>query len=142
MLGNSMYLPGEDVLINDIGAQSSDRTDPGSTLVCVTTNINTACCRSRDGGAVGEWFSPDGSMVPRRYGTSAHGLNRVGYTHQVRLSRVDNANEPLGIYTCVVPPSPSGPDVSAKINIVGPTTGMWLVTLCLHTNTALLVTNT
>ena len=46
--------------------------NPGSTLVCVTTNANTACCKSDDNnalnnataGAVGEWYYPNGSLVP------------------------------------------------------------------------------
>ena len=125
MLGNTIYLPGDSVLITDIGTQPLERADPGSTLVCVTTNVNTACCRGRDGGNVGEWFYPDGSMVLRPDGTFAPGLDRVGYTHQVRLSRVGNPTETFGMYTCVVPPL-AGIDVSARINIVGPFTGMWL----------------
>ena len=63
MLNNISYLPGDSVLISDIGTQPPDeRSNPGSTLVCVTTNINIACCRAGDNndvtngtaGAVGE----------------------------------------------------------------------------------------
>ena len=53
--------------VSDIGIQPRDRTNPGSTIVCVTTNVNTACCRKNDNnaltncttGAVGEWYYPN-----------------------------------------------------------------------------------
>ena len=60
MLGNNIYFPGDST---DIGEQQlNNRPDPGSTLVCVTTNVNTACCRSGDntnGGALGDFIGPD-----------------------------------------------------------------------------------
>ena len=48
MLKSSTYIPGASVLISDIGPQLANRSNPGSTLVCVTTDVNTACCRERD----------------------------------------------------------------------------------------------
>ena len=126
MLGNNIYLPGDSVLITDIGEQPVTRSDAGSTLVCVTTNVNSDCCRGADGGNVGEWFYPDGSMVPR---LSAIGLTmdiftRVGYTCQVRLRRVGSPTGPLGAYRCDVPDGTTGTNVSASINIITSPPGM------------------
>ena len=119
------YLPGDSVLISDIGPQPADRSDPGSTLVCVTTNVNTACCRSGDNngvtnataGAVGEWYYPNGTQVPRPSGVVVD-FARIGYTHQVRLGRVvSDSIPPLGVYTCQVPDPSSGFVYSASITI-------------------------
>ena len=72
MLNGVIRLPGDSVLISDIGSQPChNSSNPGSKLVCVTTNANTACCRSDDhnalnnatAGAVGEWHYPNGSQV-------------------------------------------------------------------------------
>ena len=58
MLRGTIYLPGSTVLITNIGTQGgTDPDQPGNTLVCVTTNINTQCCRNSDnnnGGALGD----------------------------------------------------------------------------------------
>ena len=96
-----MYLPGDTVLITDIGV--AEYTNPRSSLVCITTNVNTNCCRNSDGGNVGEWFFPDESMVPRNRDSPSSDFTRSGFTHQVRLNRRNNAMTPLGTYTCVVP---------------------------------------
>ena len=39
-VGNKEYLSGQLVNITDIGGQPANRSDPGSTLVCVTTNVS------------------------------------------------------------------------------------------------------
>ena len=105
-LNGVVHLPGDTVLITDIGLSTlvgDDRSDPGSSLVCITTNVNTNCCRGKDGGNVGEWFFPDGNMVPRNSDRPDGDFTRSGFTHQVRLNRRNNAMTPLGTYTCVVP---------------------------------------
>ncbi len=41
-------------------------TDPGPSLVCVTSNVNPMCCRGSDhpgSGAVGNWIYPNGTEV-------------------------------------------------------------------------------
>ena len=124
-LNGIIYYDGHSVLISDIGPQPADRSDPGSTLVCVTTNVNTACCRRRDNsaqvntataGAVGEWHYPNGTLVPRPNNNPVD-FARVGFTHQVRLSReVSTSSPPLGVYTCEVP-DPSGVTVTASITL-------------------------
>ena len=108
-LNSVVYLPGDTVFITDIGLSTlagDDRSDPRSSLVCNTSNINTHCCRGIDnpnGGSIGEWYFPNGTIVPC-FGDSPNGnFTRTGYTHQVRLNRRNNAMTPLGTYTCVVP---------------------------------------
>ena len=62
------------MLLSDIGPQPLNHSDPGSTFVCVTLNINTTCCKDGDNenisnampGAVGEWHYPNGTLVPHR----------------------------------------------------------------------------
>ena len=98
-----MYLSGDTVLITDIGVGNRGSPDPGSSLVCNTSNVNTNCCRSRDGGNVGEWHFPDGTIVPRSNANPNGDLTRTGYTLQVRLNRRNNATTPLGAYECRVP---------------------------------------
>ena len=43
-----LYLPGESVFFADIGKFVS-ASDPGTSLVCVTSNVNVNCCRGMDG---------------------------------------------------------------------------------------------
>ena len=103
-IGNNIYLPGQTVNISDIGEQPNyyyDRSDPGSTLICVTTNINRACCRRSDGGNVGEWYYPNGTIVNRLRNSPTDSFLRVGYAEQVRLLRKHDATRPLGVYTDV-----------------------------------------
>ena len=115
-LNDTLYLPGETVLISGIGVSNFIETsDEGSALLCVTTNVNQRCCRGSDGGNVGEWFFPDGSMVPRRRDEPENAFARTGYTQQVRLNRKDNAIMPTGAYSCRVPMSGTGTEISAVI---------------------------
>lgn len=93
------------VNIAEIGtAPSTDPDSPGGSLVCVTSLVNTECCRTSDGGNVGEWFFPDGSMVPRGSSPGDSAFTRTGSYQQVRLNRrFSNATEPNGTYECRVP---------------------------------------
>ena len=125
ILNGITYQPGDSVLIPYIGPQPADRSDPGTTLVCVNTNVNTACCRSSDNngetnataGAVGEWYYPNGTLVPRPDGNVVD-FARISYTHQVRLGReVSDSTPPLGVYTCQVPDPSTGFVYSASITI-------------------------
>ena len=99
------YPSGSSVRLTEVGFfdTATGRAAPDSSLVCITSEVNTQCCRSRDGGNVGEWLFPDGSLVPRRGGNSGADFVRSGYIHQVRLSRNNDASGPLGTYTCTVP---------------------------------------
>ena len=82
--------------------------------MCVTTNINTECCRGLDGGNRGEWYDPDGRIIPR--GSSTITFFRTGSTRQVRLNRSPNIMPPVGAYECRVPDS-NGVEQAASINI-------------------------
>ena len=131
-MGNTIYLPGDSVLITDIGTQPGSRSDPGSTLVCVTSNVNTDCCRGNEnpnGVSLGNWYYPDGSVVPTPGAvTFTDTFSRYVYTEQVRLSsRGGTATEPLGVYRCDVPDGATGTNVSAIINIIATPPGMSFV---------------
>ena len=102
LLNGVMYLPGETVLITDIG-EFVDVSNAGLSLVCVTTNVNTKCCRMSDGGNLGEWFFPNGTIVPRNSGNEHRNFTRSGFMQQARLNHRNNATVPLGAYICVVP---------------------------------------
>ena len=110
--------------MSNIGSQPGYRGDPGSTLVCVTTNVNTACCRRSDdphyltnGGAIGEWYHPNGTLVPRGNSGKIINFARFGYNHHIRLARiVSNPTPPLGVYTCEVP-DPCGNLFTATISL-------------------------
>ena len=123
MWNKTTYLPGDAIFLYDIGPQPDDKSDPGSTLVCVTTYINTACCRGADNnnitndtaGAVGEWHYPDGTQVTH---SSEINFMTVGYTHQVRLAQASsNSTPPLGVYTCQVPELATGILYNASITL-------------------------
>ena len=117
-LNGVVYLPGDTVLITDIG--SALPTDPHSFLVCNTTNVNTHCCRKMDNPnklSVGEWYFPNGTIVPRLRDSSNGDFSRSGWTHQVRLNRLNNAMSPLGTYTCVVPDMNSTMNQTATITL-------------------------
>lgn len=118
-LRGSQYLPGDAALVQDIGTFGG--TDPeftGGALTCHTDNVNTQCCRQIDGGNIGEWFFPNGTIVPRNSdhaGRSA--FTRSGSTRQVRLNRNLDVMGPLGVFECRVPDS-SGKLQNASIAIV------------------------
>ena len=100
-LNGTVYLPGDTILITDIGTENtSDMNDPGSSLVCNTTNVNTNCCRDVDGGSKGEWLDPDGTMI---LNSTSDDFYRTRYTHQIRLNRRNDAISPTGVFTCVIP---------------------------------------
>ena len=102
VLRETTYLPGSTVLITDIGTPGgTDPDQPGGTLVCVTTNINTQCCRNSDGGNVGDWYFPNGTRVNR--GNGAGPFFRTPSTYQVRLGRKSGVMGPVGAYECRVP---------------------------------------
>ena len=101
MLDNIIYQPGEVLFISDIGPQPADRSDPGSTLVCATSSINTSCCNNE---AVVEWFYPNCTTVPHGDDEStAMDFATFRYANQIRLAReVATSAPPVGVYTCKV----------------------------------------
>ena len=111
-LNGTGYLPGDTILITDIGSATS--SDPGSSLVCVTTNVNTNCCRTADGGSRGEWLSTDGTRI---LNTDTN-FYRTRHTQQVRLNRRNNVMSPIGVFICVIPDIDSTINHTASINII------------------------
>ncbi len=117
-MSGTVYLPGDTIPISDVGDSfppySSynpvNPVDPGPSLVCVTSNVNTNCCRGADhpgSGSVGNWFYPDGTIVIGNsynyyYGNS--NFTRSSHTQQIRLNRKrPDVMSPTGVYTCEVP---------------------------------------
>ena len=124
-MGNKEYLSGQLVNITDIGEQPANRSDPGSTLVCVTTNVNMDCCRSRDlsdNAGIGDWYYPNGTMVIS--GSAGRGQNfiRYRYRHQVRLASEGVPEGPLGVYRCEITDG-SGRKIAANINLINVLSG-------------------
>ncbi len=114
-LSGTIYLSGDVISITSIGSsiqfdpEINPEINPGSPLICVTTNVNTECCRSDDGSNVGEWFFPNGAMVSRnRYSSNETDFTRTGHTHHVLLNRKNAASVPIGVFTCEVPDGEDG----------------------------------
>ena len=142
MLGNTIYFPGDTVSINDIGDQPTDRSDPGMTLVCVTTNVNTACCRNSDNnrnGPLGDFLDPTKRSVPaiNSVGSASNVLFIVRSNQVFRLGIRGSPTGPLGVYMCVVPDM-NGGDVTANITLSGKLTLiiMILTSVSKHNNLA------
>ena len=119
-LAGQIYLSGDTVLITDIGTfVGTEPDETGNALVCVTTNVNTQCCRGSDhsgSGPVGFWYDPDGTKVPR--GNNMGPFFRTGSAQQVRLSRMSGVMEPVGAYESRVPlPGSTVETEVATINI-------------------------
>ena len=69
-------------------------------------------------GAVGEWYYPDGTPVPRPDGGNVVDFVRVGFTLHLRLARqISDLTPPVGVYTCQVPDPSTGFIYSASITI-------------------------
>ena len=121
MVENRVYLPGNSVNISDIGSQpKDDRSNPASTLVCVTTNVNMACCRSSDSngsGPIGNWYYPNEIMVNNRDAASGENFTKYVFRHQLRLSSQGAPEGPLGEYRCEIPDG-NGRRSNARINII------------------------
>ena len=69
----------------------------------MTTNVNRACCRKKDGGNVGEWYYPNGTIVNRLSNSPTDSFARVGHEQQVRLVCSSNVTGRLGLFRCEVP---------------------------------------
>ncbi len=111
-LSGTVYLPGDTIPITDVGDSyppgiTKNQDDPGPSLVCVTSNVNTMCCRGRDhpgSGPVGNWSYPDGTIVLGNADNSNRGITRSSHTQQIRLNRKrPEVMSPTGVYTCEVP---------------------------------------
>ncbi len=110
MVNSTVYLPGGTIPITDVGdgfPGTTNPTDPGPSLVCVTTNVNTMCCRGSDhpgSGSVGNWFYPDDTIVLGNNDDPNGDITRSSHAQQIRLNRKrPDVMSPTGVYTCVVP---------------------------------------
>ena len=77
------------------------QTDSGA-LECHTDDIT--CCRGRDnpnGTSRGEWYYPDGTVVPPP--TGGEGFYRTRNHMVIRLNRGGGTLSPTGIYRCDIP---------------------------------------
>ena len=109
IFNSTEYLAGDTLLITDVGDSflpnnNTKQVDPGLSLVCVTSNVNTMCCSGRDhpgNGSVGNWIYPNGTTVP---GNNVKGnFTRSSHTEQIRLNRKrTDVMSPTGVYTCEV----------------------------------------
>lgn len=122
-----MYLPNDTILITSIGRfkEESDPADSGTSLVCHTENVNPRCCRGQDGGNVGEWFLPDGTMVVRNGAvnpeSTEHEFTRSGYYQQIRLNRrFPDVLSPIGAFRCEVLDADGNRTYSASIRTIAP----------------------
>ena len=93
------------------GAQITD----GGALECHTDD--TTCCRGIDnpnGPGRGEWYSPDGTVVPRPGGGT--GFYRTRDHMVIRLNRANHVVGPHGVYRCELPGA-GGAIITRYINI-------------------------
>ena len=91
--------PNNSVLsLNDIGEFST-----GSAILC-TTNRSPCCSSSDSTMRFGQWYYPDGSMVPN----SGQDFNRSRRDNQtIYLNRRNNAQSPTGSFCCELPDNSS-----------------------------------
>ena len=124
-LDGTVYLPGDTVLISDIGAAGTGSlaSEAGTSLVCETANLGIVCCRGSDGNRAGDWFFPDGTIVPPSSANREADFTRTGYTQQVRLNRRNDAMTPTGTFECRVLDG-AGVTQSASIALALATTGV------------------
>ena len=92
IFNSTVYLPGDIVLITNIGRSHISQPNAGLSLVCVTANVNEE--------GVGNWFFPNGSFVPNRTNTA---MTRSAFAQQIRLDHNNGTILPIGMYTCEVP---------------------------------------
>ncbi len=112
-MSGTVYLPGDTIPITDVGdsylpGSGVNQDDPGPSLVCVTSNVNTNCCRGRDhtgtSGPVGNWLFPDGTIILGNNANPTGDITRSSNTQQIRLNRKrPDVMSPTGVYTCEVP---------------------------------------
>lgn len=112
--GGRIYLPGQTVLITDIGAGNA-------ALACDTRNVNSQCCAASDADGVtrvqAEWLFPSGTIVTPDRGMTHLDFTRSVATRQLRLNHRNNALAPLGAFTCHVPDSGGG-NQTATISLI------------------------
>ncbi len=111
-MNGAVYLSGATIIITDVGDSHlpddlTNQVEPGSSLVCNTSNVNTNCCRGNDhpgSGALGDWFYPNGTIVLGNNVNPNGDFTRSSFAQQIRLNRKrPEVKSPTGVYTCEVP---------------------------------------
>ncbi len=124
-MSGTVYLPGDTIPITDVGDSYlpddlTNQNDSGPSLVCVTSNVNTNCCRGSDhpgNGSVGNWLYPNGTIVLGNSANPNGNFTRSSHTQQIRLNRkITDVMSPTGVYTCVVPDG-SNSTIIYRVNI-------------------------
>ena len=92
------------IFANEIGETDVDSLSPppnsNNGLQCITDRI--PCCRSHQ-NRTGEWFFPNGTVVPIRVNAETFYRNR-GQDGTVNLNHLNtNVMSPGGLFCCVVP---------------------------------------
>ena len=104
-----MYANNSVIDINLVGEgfEGAQITDSGA-LECHTDD--TTCCRGIDnpnGPGRGEWYYPDGTVVPPPSGSTDPGFYRTRDHKIIRLNRIGRTGtvlpEPTGVYRCEIP---------------------------------------
>ena len=112
ILDNTVYLPGDSILITDVGEEQG-------ALVCMTRNVNSKCCRETDDHQ-GEWYFPNGTLVPSASNSDTKSnFTRTADTERILLNRRNDATSPIGRYTCGVPDLGGEDIVIAEIFLLG-----------------------
>ena len=103
-LNGTFYGNNSVVDLGDIGVGTNILGEGDSMgLRCLTDS--TQCCRGSDNpstGALGEWYFPDGTLVPNGLDAS-RSIYRNRGPSVVRLNRRNNAQSPNGVYRCEIP---------------------------------------
>ena len=86
------YSNNTQLLISDIGD-----TSIGSAILCTTNR--SPCCSTNH---LGEWYYPNGSMVPNNAAGEDFYRGR-GEDQTIRLNRRNNAQSPTGSFCCELP---------------------------------------
>ncbi len=109
-MNSTIHLSGATIPITNVGDGVPSTTkppDPGPSLVCNTSYVNTNCCRSSDhpgSGPVGNWRYPNGTIVLGNNVNPSGDITRSSHTQQIRLNRKrPDVMFPTGVYTCEVP---------------------------------------
>ncbi len=135
-MSGTIYLPGATIPITDVADSYppddiNNPTDPGPSLVCATSNVNTMCCRGSDhldSGPVGNWFYPNGTIVLGNRDNYNGDFTRSSHTQQIRLNRKrSDVMSPTGVYTCEIPDE-SDNAITHRATIIL-TNGEWIMQL-------------
>ena len=73
----------------------------GDSVQCHTELIT--CCSSTQGSNRGDWYFPNGTMLP--FPSFNGDIVESRQAQRVELHRRNNANEPTGVYRCDIPVS-------------------------------------